>query len=159
MFNKHKADQDLRVQGQIHLKSWVEYITKPSQDEIMDWHRYESYRNVDLKEDYVDFTYLSRKYRLEMGIDAERGVGILKMSERTYTKADHELNPIWEFNYIGELDMSFGINTTITFIIPRYTEKKGETAQIPGMPSLRKGYAVEFDKCTEQRSAERRGKS
>ena len=64
MLNKHKANQDLKVQGQKHLKGWVDYITEPLPSEREVWHEHNSYEHVKLSEDYVDFIYLNRKYRL-----------------------------------------------------------------------------------------------
>lgn len=144
----------LQEQGRQHLDEWCQYIqSECGSDKPEDWFQVKSFGHFNLQDDYLEFSYLSLRYRLQLRISPLTGEGFIELWEMHSNKSTDEGGKIWEpKEHIENMDVMYMIGIPLQFRTPKEGRKIGGLA-IPllKIDNLHQTYCVEFDKETELR--------
>lgn len=114
--SKEKEYHNLEILCQQQLSAWHDYLTNPTEAERnYEWFKFNSFKEVEKGENFVDFTLFGRRIRMSYEIDYENRVGVIKLHERSYFKEDHEGKPIWEYTYFPKMDVYVSFVAKPTF--------------------------------------------
>lgn len=104
--SKEKEYHDLEIKCQQQLSTWHDYLTNPTEaEQNFEWFKYNSFKDVQQGENFIDFTFLGRRIRMSYEILPEQHAGLIKLHGLSYFKEDHERNPIWELTHFSKMDV------------------------------------------------------
>lgn len=151
MLNRPKLYEELKNTGIQHLQTWYNYITNPSEAEKQeDWFKYTVFERINLTDEYVDFSFYGRSFRLMYEVQMNEERGLLKLYERTYNKLNNEEQPIWELYHIEKMDLVYFIGSPMSFI----SKEAGYGYTIPGIgkevtisiPEMKRLYVLSLER-------------